>query len=565
MPVAADLLVRALERAGVRVVFGLPGVHNLAAFEALRTSAAIRTIGVRHEQAAAYAADGHARATGEVGVALVTTGPGAANTLGAVGEAWASGTPLVVIATDVPASLKRPGIVGGALHESADQRAMFAPVTKATVRVTDPADLGHATAQALATALAAPQRPVLLEVPTDVLAAAVTGDEPTVAGAPAYAETPDVDQALPHLLAAQRPIVWAGGGALRAGAGPTVAALAQRLGAPVLTTYAARGLLAGHPFLVGLPPHVPEAGELWDRADLVLAVGSDLDGMSTMNWRLPQPPRLVAVNVDAADATKNYRADAVVVADAVLGCEELLEGLDEAGHAPPQPADTHSDALFGGTASAWYGDLAALRAGAVRRLRIEHPAELAFVDVVARTVPSGTTVVADMCVAGYWLAALHEVPGPRRFQYPMGWGTLGYALPAAIGSAATGTPTVAFCGDGGLLLACGELATVQQERLGLTLVVVDDGGYGMLRHDQDRAGTPRFGVDLAGPDHVALAQAFGLRAERVDGLGEAFGAALAAHLADPAPSVLVAAAALAPPPTTSPRWHRQGPPAWAVP
>src|SRR3954452_2641913 len=134
MPTGADQLVAGLERAGVEVVFGLPGVHNLPAWEALRRSP-IRLIGGRHEEAAAYAADGYARATGRVGVALVTTGPGAANTLGATGEAWASRSPVVVIASDVPKALKRPGVVGGALHEPADQRAMFAPVTKATLRL----------------------------------------------------------------------------------------------------------------------------------------------------------------------------------------------------------------------------------------------------------------------------------------------------------------------------------------------------------------------------------------------------------------------------------------------
>ncbi|MDX6716400.1 MAG: acetolactate synthase large subunit, partial [Baekduia sp.] len=123
MATGAELLVAGLERAGVRVVFGLPGVHNLPAWEALRRSP-IRLVGVRHEQAAVYAADGYARATGEVGVALVTTGPGAANTLGATGEAWASRSPVVVIATDIPTSLKRRGVVGGALHEASDQRAL---------------------------------------------------------------------------------------------------------------------------------------------------------------------------------------------------------------------------------------------------------------------------------------------------------------------------------------------------------------------------------------------------------------------------------------------------------
>src|SRR3954464_10819341 len=142
MPTGAEVLVAALEQAGVEVVFGLPGVHNLPAWDALRTSP-IRLVGVRHEQAAVYAADGYARATGRVGVALVTTGPGAANTLGATGEAWASRSPVVVIATDIPASLKRRGVVGGALHEAVDQPAMFAPVTKATHRLARPDDLGR--------------------------------------------------------------------------------------------------------------------------------------------------------------------------------------------------------------------------------------------------------------------------------------------------------------------------------------------------------------------------------------------------------------------------------------
>src|SRR6185503_15682518 len=126
----AQLLVAGLEAAGVDVVFGLPGVHNLAAWEALRESP-IRLIGVRHEQAAVYAADGFARATGQLGVALVTTGPGAANTLAATGEAWASGSPVLIVATDIPTTLRRPGQYRGVLHECTDQAAMFAPVTKA--------------------------------------------------------------------------------------------------------------------------------------------------------------------------------------------------------------------------------------------------------------------------------------------------------------------------------------------------------------------------------------------------------------------------------------------------
>src|SRR5207342_189811 len=242
MPSGAQLVVAALERAGVEVVFGLPGVHNLSLWRALARSP-IRLVGVRHEQAAAYAADGYARASGRVGVALVTTGPGAANTLGAVGEAWASRSPVVVVATDVPTTLRREGVHRGLLHEVPGQRAMFEPVTKATFRADDPSRLGALVEAALATAVTAPSRPVFVEVPTDVLAA--EGESPRPGGSAEPPGVPDVSaQALASavglLAAARAPLIWAGGGAVAAGA--SVALLAERLAAPVLTTYSARGV-----------------------------------------------------------------------------------------------------------------------------------------------------------------------------------------------------------------------------------------------------------------------------------------------------------------------------------
>src|SRR3954447_8700756 len=149
MPTGAQVIVAALEDAGVEVAFGLPGVHNLALWEALRSSP-IRLVGVRHEQAAAYAADGYARATGRLGVALTTTGPGAANTLAAVGEAWASRSPVLVVATDIPSTLRRPGAYRGILHETADQAAMFAPVVKSTHVALDAGAVAGAVVAAIA-------------------------------------------------------------------------------------------------------------------------------------------------------------------------------------------------------------------------------------------------------------------------------------------------------------------------------------------------------------------------------------------------------------------------------
>ena len=529
MPTGAEWITRNLEAAGVEVVFGLPGVHNLALWDALRRSS-IRLVGVRHEQAAAYAADGYARATGRIGVALTTTGPGAANTLGAVGEAWASRSPILVIATDIPSGLRREGVYRGVLHETDGQADMFRPVV----------DLCCFGAQEIDAALSAvqtpPHRPVYLEVPTDELSSEVhersrvfqyqadSGDSAADAGE--------------LLLAAERPVVWVGSGGRDAG--DAIGELATSLCAPVLTTYGARGVLPpSHPCVVCLPPHAEPAGRLWDEADVVIAIGTDFDGMNTQNWLQPQPPKLIAVNLDGDDATKNYAADVTLVGNAAEVVADLVPqvqpraGVDELARRLHRARGEACDGL--------------------------DPRALRFLDALSFALPDDAVVVADMCIPGYWIGVYHTFHHPRKLLYPVGWGTLGFGFPASLGAALAGTgPTVAICGDGGFLFACGELATVAQERIPLTTVIVDDGGYGMLRYDQDLAGSERFGVDLVTPDFEAMAAAFGIRAQTVEGLDDDFGAALAEHVLDAEPSVLVARAeALTPPPNTSPNWYRK--------
>jgi acetolactate synthase-1/2/3 large subunit len=277
----------------------------------------------------------------------------------------------------------------------------------------------------------------------------------------------------------------------------------------------------------------------------VIAIGSDLDGTSTQNWAQPQPPKLLAVNVDVDDAIKNYRADVVLVGDAKVVTEALAHSVPDSSRL-----------------TAVASHLERLREQTWLRLDDEEPAATEFLRSVARALPDDAVVVCDMCIPGYWIAGFHPFPEPRKLLYPMGWGTLGFAFPAALGAALAHPheerPALALCGDGGFLFAAGELATVAQEQLPLTTVIVDDGGYGMLRFDQDKAGEERFGVDLRTPDFEALARAFDLRAETVDDLDDAFGEALARHVADPEPSILVARAeALVPPPTTSPQWYRR--------
>ncbi|MEA2482243.1 MAG: 5-guanidino-2-oxopentanoate decarboxylase [Thermoleophilaceae bacterium] len=536
------LVVRALERAGVDVVFGLPGVHNLAIWRALAESP-IRLVSVRHEQAAAYAADGYARASGRPGVALVTTGPGAANAVGATGEAWACGSAVVVIATDIPAALRRPGVYRGVLHETTDQAALFGPVTKAQLRASAAGEIEAVVGSALQVAQAAPSRPVYVEIPTDLLVAESESrsgsDTITVGSNPGEDE---IAAAAGMVSRAERPLIWAGGGAMRADAGEAVGDLARRLAAPVVTTYQGAGLLGReHPCDVGLSPFVPECGRLWDDADLVIAIGTDLDGTSTQNWAQPQPPKLLAINVDAADAAKNYRADLVLAGDARDVTSALAAQVPERG----------------GTAGL-ASHLEQLREQTWLRLDAEEPEATQFLRSVARALPDDAVVVCDMCIPGYWLGGFYRPPQPRHLLYPLGWGTLGCGFPQGLGAALAGSgPAVSFSGDGGFLYAVGELATMAQEEIPLTAVVVDDGGYGMLRYDQKVKGDPIYGVDLKTPDFEALAGTFGIEAQTVEGLGDEFGAALAQHVRSGRPSMLVAKAGLDPPPNTSPRWYRR--------
>jgi acetolactate synthase-1/2/3 large subunit len=203
------------------------------------------------------------------------------------------------------------------------------------------------------------------------------------------------------------------------------------------------------------------------------------------------------------------------------------------------------------------GRLASIGEATAAGLRDSDPEAAEFLSIVSAALPDEAILVCDMCIPGYWLGGFHNPAAPRKLSYPLGWGTLGCAFPQGLGAAlAERGPAVSVSGDGGFLFACGELATAAQERIPLTAVVVDDGGYGMLRFDQDRRGDPREGVDLVTPDFTSLAGSFGVRAEAVAGLGAAFGEALERHLALDEPSLLVAAAALGPPPNTSPRWYR---------
>jgi thiamine pyrophosphate-dependent acetolactate synthase large subunit-like protein len=524
----ARSIIEAVGVHGATTVFGLPGVHNLAFWKVPEAAPLV----VRHEQAAVYAADGWARATGRLGAAVVTTGPGAANAVAAFGEAAAARSPVLLVASEIPQALRRPGRLRGVLHESRDQAGMFRPLAKAVFTPRSAAEVAATLDEAAAAAMRHPRGPVYMDVPADVLGhEAVTSPD----RAPWFEPFPidaELDAAA-ALLADARVVIWAGGGAVDAE--PSVAVLAEHLGAPVVASYLGRGVPpTAHPCAVGMPPHEPEVAELIGSADVLLAVGGDLDGMNTRNWAMPRPPLLVALDATAPPEPE-WAADATVTGRLGDGLRGLRDRLP--ARPPWAPPDVG----------------ARVRARlAADPLSAEAMALVAAVEAV-RT--DETVLVCDMAVAGYWVGGYAGAPGPRRMAYPVGWGTLGFGLPAAIGPAAAGHPVIAVCGDGGLAMGLGELATLVQERLPVTVLVVDDGGYGMLRYDQTRVGDPEVGVDLVGPDWPALAAAFGLPVTAVPSVGDGLAAALAKALEAGGPHLVHVRARLTPPRTTSPRWH----------
>ena len=536
----AQAILERLAAAGVTHVFGLPGVHNLAFWEA---SGEIPTIvGVRHEQTAGYAADGLARVSGGLGVAITTTGPGAANVVAAFGEGAVSHSKVIVLASEVSTVLRKPGVSRGILHEMADQSALF---TQLASKDADGTPLAFSTTTASA-ALDALDRVLhfaerrgevaaYIGVPSDVLGSAVTGELalPLVEIENLHA---DFAKAASMINTATKPLLWLGGGCAGMDQG-VLAEFAEKLAAPIVTTFAGRGVLGGHELLAGGPIHEPEIHQVASEADLLLVLGSDFDGMNTRNWQMPVPAQVIAINHSLEPVSANLPGAHMVFAS-LKDLPQLTAMIEKKSKWVAQPYDA--------------GLAMRARLGADERATIG----MGIVNEIEKSWPADANVVCDMTTAGYWYAGYGEQLRPRRLAYPVGWGTLGFGFPAAIG-AAFDAPTLSICGDGGIMFALGELATLVQEHIPMTLFIVDDGGYGMLRFDQQVFGHAERGVDLVTPDWAILAASFGISftgIESVDQLGEALAVGHDRNIAGH-PHMIVLNETIHPPRTTSPRWR----------
>jgi acetolactate synthase-1/2/3 large subunit len=505
-----EALVAALEAHGTTTVFGIPGTHNLPVYSALARFG-IRHVLTRHEQGAGFAADGWARAGGSPGVCLTTTGPAVLNAATAVAQAYSDSVPVLLISPGVP--LRHPAAGNGFLHEVKDQRAALAAVVARSDRVTSVEEIPVAVAHAFATMTGGRPRPVHLEIPLDLLDE--TGVVRVPGPLPVPGTVPDsaaLTAAARVLTKAQKPLIVAGGGA--SGAASELRHLAERLGAPVVTTANGKGVLPDdHPLAVGAGLHHSAVRALAADSDAVLAVGTELAPSDLWFGPLDPGGPLVRIDVDAMAATANAVPDIAVIADAGTAVGELLARIPAPDAERPQAATTRA-------------------AAARERLRAEARAEggrwLGLTAALAQALGPDGVLVGDSTMACYY-GALSNLPAhrPRSFLYPTGLGTLGYGLPAAIGAklARPEAPVVALHGDGGVMFTVAELAAAAAIGLPLPVVVVDNGGYGEIRAEMRDRDDPVHAVDLPGPDFAALARSLGCHGIRV-----ADAAALAAEL-----------------------------------
>ncbi|MFW6175074.1 MAG: thiamine pyrophosphate-binding protein [Chloroflexota bacterium] len=497
----AQALVEALEAEGVDTVFALPGVQIMAAFDAMHGSEKINLIGVRHEQATTYMADGYARVTGKPGVALVVPGPGALNAAAGLLTAYSTSSPVLLISGQIPsASL---GKHEGQLHEISEQLDVFRPITKWNTRVTSVEEVPGAIREAFRQMTTGRPRPVEVEIPPDVLAG--EGDvriEKPVHDPVQEPSRADIESAARALTRSRRPAIAIGGGALRADAGDTLAEVAEALQAPIVSTQQAKSVMPNsHPLYVGVHyAGIGVSGELLGESDVILAVGTRLQ---IRDFKLSPDQTLIQIDVDPEELAKDHGASVKINADARAALRSLAHELAETG-AADETREPRAERY-----RQKYREMLKRRAAP----------QVEWVQAVREATARDAVIVSGMTNTGYWSHMAYYVEQGGEYISPGYGGTLGYGFPTALGAkvAAGDREVVALCGDGGFMYAVQELATARRYGINLATVVFDNGAYGASRWDQrHRYGDREIGTEFFNPDWETLARAFGVRCFSAD-------------------------------------------------
>ncbi len=528
----AQALIRALENVGVDTVFGIPGGAILPAYDPLFDSTRVRHVLVRHEQGAGHAATGYAQATGRVGVCVATSGPGATNLVTPIADAHMDSVPLVAIT----GQQARP-LIGTDAFQEADICGITLPVTKHNFLVSEPEEIARTIAEAFHIAASGRPGPVLVDIPKDVLQAKVDFSWPQPMDLPGYRpvtrpHSKQVREAARLLMEAKRPVFYVGGGVIKAGAAQELRVLAELTGVPVVTTLMARGAFpdshSQHLGMPGMHGSVAAVGAL-QKSDLIMALGTRFDDRVTGKLSTFAPDaKVVHADIDPAEISKNRRADVPIVGD----CREVVADLIVAMHAEHEAGN-------GGDYAAWWAQLDRWRT--TYPLGYEQPTDGSLspqyvIERIGRLAGSDAVYVAGVGQHQMWAAQFVSYEKPGTWLNSGGLGTMGYAVPAAMG-AKMGQPDVpvwAIDGDGCFQMTNQELATCALEGVPIKVAVINNGNLGMVRQWQTLFYGERYSnTDLHSrrvPDFAKLADAYGcvgLRCDTADGVDEVIEKAMA--------------------------------------
>ena len=539
----AQSLVRSLERAGVEVVFGIPGGAILPAYDPLMDSAQVRHILVRHEQGAGHAAQGYASATGRVGVCMATSGPGATNLVTPIADAYMDSVPMVAITGQVASAS-----IGTDAFQEADIRGITMPITKHNYLVTDAAQIPRVIAEAFHIAGTGRPGPVLVDISKDALQATTEFHWPTRIQLAGYhpvtrPHAKQVREAARLIAAARRPVLYVGGGVIRAGASAELRRLVDLTGIPVVTTLMARGALPDtHPANLGMPGMhgTVAAVAALQRSDLIFSLGARFDDRVTGQLSTFAPhAKIIHADIDPAEISKNRTADVPIVGDAKEVIAELLLVLQQDGREQPE----NGAAVYtAGDHQAWWSEIEQWRA--TYPLGYDEPDDGSLspqlvISRLGQLVGPEAIYTSGVGQHQMWAAQFIEYERPNAWLNSGGLGTMGYAVPAAMG-AKVGSPerTVwAIDGDGCFQMTNQELATCVINDIPIKVAIINNSSLGMVRQWQTLFYGERYSnTDLHTgsarriPDFVKLADAYGcagLRCERPQDVDATIAAAMA--------------------------------------
>jgi 5-guanidino-2-oxopentanoate decarboxylase len=485
----AAALIDLLADYGVDTVFGIPGVHTLEFYRHLSNSALTHVV-TRHEQGAAFMADGYARASGKPGVALVISGPGVTNTATALGQAYADSIPLLLIST--VNRLDSLGKGWGLLHELTDQDAVTRPLTSFSATAHSVDEVPELLARAFTQFKSGRARPVHISIPLDLLDAPVT--EPwRVASEPALPtlDTTLLDNIVIELKQARNPLILIGGGAVAAAA--SLLAIAEQLQAPVISTSNGKGVIPdSHPLHLAGSLNKPEVHDLIENADRVLVVGSELAESGNCVKTMSLENKLLRIDIDPAKLDDKYPALVAINADALQSCDYLNTKL--AG--PKLEVQDGTETV------------ARIREAINNNLTASERRHLRVLQTLRTAIPEDSLIMADATQLVYSGMNGMPVASPRLWHYPAGFLTLGSALPCAIGAqlALPGRPVVVIAGDGGFLFTVQELLTAAEQRLPLVIILWNNSSLKQIKDDMQAGRMQTLAVDNLNPEFSALVQ-----------------------------------------------------------